>query len=322
MEKSEEHSTELNEAFDSLSSATDEVRKYFLGKQEVVDRILAAIICSGHVLLEDNPGVGKTFLAKLFARILGLTYKRIQFTPDLLPSDIIGTKIWRQDKATFETVQGPIFANLILADEINRAPPKTQAALLEAMEEKQVTIEGETYKLPEPFVVLATQNPIEFEGTYPLPEAQLDRFMIRTSIGYPDNEKDLLKRRVVWKSDDPSSKARKLLDGESLITMQKLVEDTISVSDDMIGYITSFNGIREDERVSAGPSPRGIISLLRMSRAMAVIEKRDFVVPDDTKSIVKQVLSHRIVLKPEISLEDIKQEVIVAEFLEKLPVPK
>jgi MoxR-like ATPase len=321
MEKQSESGTELSKAISTMQSATVEIRKYFLGKTEVVDKILAAIASSGHVLLEDNPGVGKTFLAKLFARVLGLTYRRIQFTPDLLPSDITGTKVWRQESGTFETIKGPIFSNLILADEINRAPPKTQAALLEAMEEKQVTIEGETYKLPLPFIVVATQNPIEFEGTYPLPEAQMDRFMIRLSIGYPENEGDLLKRRIGWKSDDPSSSAASVMDAETLLNIQHIVESSITVSDQIVSYITAFNAIRNDNRIAAGPSPRGLISLLRMSRARAVIEKRDFVTPDDVKAIARQTLAHRLVLKPEISLEDIDTESIVGEYVDKLVVP-
>ncbi|EQD59608.1 methanol dehydrogenase regulatory protein [mine drainage metagenome] len=321
MEKQGESGTELSQAIGTMQKATEEIRKYFLGKTEVVDKILAAIASSGHVLLEDNPGVGKTFLAKLFTRVLGLTYRRIQFTPDLLPSDITGTKVWRQESRTFETIKGPIFSNLILADEINRAPPKTQAALLEAMEEKQVTIEGETYKLPLPFIVIATQNPIEFEGTYPLPEAQMDRFMIRLSIGYPENEIDLLKRRIGWKSDDPSASASQVLDAEALLRIQRLAESSITVSDQIISYIAGFNTIRKDDRVAAGPSPRGLISLLRISRARAIIENRDFVTPDDVKGIVRQTLSHRLVLKPEISLEDIDTEAIVGEYADKLTVP-
>ncbi len=321
MEKQGESGTELTKAISTMQSASEEIRKYFLGKTEVVDKILAAIASSGHVLLEDNPGVGKTFLAKLFARVLGLSYRRIQFTPDLLPSDITGTKVWRQESGTFETIKGPIFSNLILADEINRAPPKTQAALLEAMEEKQVTIEGETYKLPLPFIVIATQNPIEFEGTYPLPEAQMDRFMIRLSIGYPENEVDLLKRRIGWKSDDPSSSVAHVMEAETLLNIQHIMETSITVSDQIVSYITAFNAIRKDSRIAAGPSPRGLISLMRMSRAKAVIEKRDFVTPDEVKAIVRQTLSHRLVLKPEISLEDIDTESIVGEYADKLVVP-
>lgn len=312
----------VDDAVSLMNEAFEEITKYFVGKREVVEKILSAVISSGHILLEDNPGVGKTFLAKLFARTLGLTYRRIQFTPDLLPSDIIGTKIWRQETSSFETVKGPIFSNLILADEINRAPPKTQAALLEAMEEKQVTIEGETFQLPLPFVVMATQNPIEFEGTYPLPEAQLDRFMLRLSIGYPDDEADLLKRRVSWQADDPSSRASVVMDSKSILAIQNLVESAITVSDELMTYIASLKEIRTDQRIAAGPSPRGLISVLRVSRATALIAKRDFVTPDDVKSMASATLAHRIVLKPEISLEDIDTGALISEHLEKLEVPK
>lgn len=322
METRNKSSMNVEDAVSLMNEAFEEITKYFVGKREVVEKILSAVISSGHILLEDNPGVGKTFLAKLFARALGLSYRRIQFTPDLLPSDIIGTKIWRQETSTFETVKGPIFSNLILADEINRAPPKTQAALLEAMEEKQVTIEGETFQLPLPFIVIATQNPIEFEGTYPLPEAQLDRFMLRLSIGYPENEVDLLKRRVGWRADDPSPRVSVIMDSKKILSIQELVESGITVSDELIRYIASLNVIRQDNRIIAGPSPRGLISVLRAGRATALIAKRDFVTPDDVKTMAVPTLAHRIVLKPEISLEDIDIEAIISEHLEKLEVPK
>lgn len=322
METGNKSSLKIDDAVGLLNEAFEEISKYFVGKREVVEKILSAVISSGHILLEDNPGVGKTFLAKLFARTLGLSYRRIQFTPDLLPSDIIGTKIWRQETSTFETVKGPIFSNLILADEINRAPPKTQAALLEAMEEKQVTIEGETFQLPLPFIVMATQNPIEFEGTYPLPEAQLDRFMLRLSIGYPEDEADLLKRRISWRADDPSSRASVVMDSKKILSIQQLVESGITVSDELIRYIASLNVIRTDNRIVAGPSPRGLISVLRAGRATALIAKRDFVTPDDVKTMAVPTLAHRIVLKPEISLEDINIEAIISEHLDKLEVPK
>ncbi len=322
MEKREKNSLNIDKAVELMNAALEEITKYFVGDKEVVNKILSAVISSGHILLEDNPGVGKTFLAKLFARTLGLSYRRIQFTPDLLPSDIIGTKIWRQESSSFETVKGPIFSNLILADEINRAPPKTQAALLEAMEEKQVTIEGETFQLPLPFIVMATQNPIEFEGTYPLPEAQLDRFMVRLSIGYPQDETDLLKRRISWQADDPSSRATTIMNSESIVSIQDLVESSISVSEELIRYISSLKGIRSDERIAAGPSPRGLISVLRVSRAYALISKRDFITPDDVKTMASSTLAHRIVLKPEISLEDIDSSVLISDYLSKLEVPK
>lgn len=318
MNKKEEKTTDEN----VLNDVIDEIAKYFLGDREVLEKILSAIVSSGHVLLQDFPGTGKTFLAKLLSHVLGITYRRVQFTPDLLPSDIIGTKIWKQQTSTFEVEKGPIFANLILADEINRAPPKTQAALLEAMEEKQVTIEGETIQLPRPFIVIATQNPVEFEGTYPLPEAQLDRFMLETSIGYPENEKDLLRRRMSWKNDDPSALAEVKLTPDEIIDLQNKVETDVAVSDEVLEYITSFRESRKDDRLIAGPSPRGLISLFRVSRGYAYVKGRDYVIPDDVKAVVMDTLSHRVVLKPELTMEDFDNRSVIQEYVDKLPVKK
>jgi MoxR-like ATPase len=305
-----------------INDTIDEISKYYVGDRAVLSKIIAAIAAGGHVLLEDYPGIGKTFVAKLIARVLGLTYKRIQFTPDLLPSDIAGTKIWRPAKGEFELMKGPIFANLILADEINRAPPKTQSALLEAMEESQVTIEGETIKLPEPFVVVATQNPIEFEGTYPLPEAQLDRFIARLSLGYPEQELELLKRRVAWRSDDPTDQAMQILDSRKILEVRAHLESSVKAREEILQYIIAFSAIRKDPRVLAGPSPRGLISLFRMSRAIALLSERDFIIPDDVKDIAVDVLSHRIVIKPEFALEDLNIASIVREYVAKIEVPK
>lgn len=312
----------LNDAITLLNETVDEIAKYYVGDKAVLTKILSAIIAGGHVLLEDYPGIGKTFVAKLISGVLGLSYKRLQFTPDLLPSDITGTKVWRATKGDFELMQGPIFANLILADEINRAPPKTQAALLEAMEEAQVTIEGETVRLPPPFIVIATQNPIEFEGTYPLPEAQLDRFMVRLSLGYPAQEVELLRRRLEWQTDDPSGQATQILEGEKLIRIRALLESSVKVSPEVIQYISEFAQVRKDPRVMAGPSPRGLLSLMRMSRAVAMMEQRDFVIPDDVKYVAADTLSHRIVLKPEFTLEELNVSTIVNEYISKIPVPK
>ena len=305
-----------------VKAVLDEVMRFFVGDEGVVRKILAAILVGGHVLIEDVPGTGKTLLSKILAKVLGLRYSRIQFTPDLLPSDILGTKVWRQDKGSFELVLGPIFANFVLADEINRAPPKVQSALLEAMQEGQVTIEGETIKLPRPFIVIATQNPIELEGTYPLPEAQLDRFMIRIRLGYPRDEIELLRRRVSWRSDDPTVQVRTVLSGDELLMIRDFVESNVVVSEDVMRYITSFGAIRRDPRVLAGPSPRGLIALMSMARAMAVLDGRDYVIPDDVKNVAIEVLGHRVVLKPEVSLEGVTGEDVVREYLGKLPVPK
>ena len=322
MQKNNESNEAIHKADEQLERMMDEIQKYYVGDREIISKIVSSVLASGHVLLEDNPGIGKTFVAKLISRILGISYKRIQFTPDLLPSDILGTKVYRPAKGEFELVKGPIFCNLLLADEINRAPPKTQSALLEAMEEKQVTIEGETIPLPKPFIVIATQNPIEFEGTYPLPEAQMDRFMMRLSFGYPADDSQILKRRISWTNDDPSSRAEEIFSPESLIEIQNLVEKLISVDDKVISYISSFGEIRNDPRVLAGPSPRGLISLLRISRAMALMDGRDFVIPDDVKLLAKECLSHRIVLKPDQVMEDIPASRIIEDFMKREPVPK
>ncbi len=299
----------------------DEVSKYFVGNRNVLKKIVASILGSGHVLLQDNPGIGKTFVAKLMASVLGIEFRRIQFTPDLLPSDITGTKVWRVATGEFELIKGPIFCNLLLADEINRAPPKTQAALLESMEESQVTIEGETMKLSKPFIVLATQNPIEFEGTYPLPEAQMDRFMIRLSFGYPDDDLEILRRRRTWGTNDPSGRAGKILDPQSIILLQKMSEE-VQISDDVTKYISEFRRIRNDPRVMAGPSPRGIISLMRLAQSMALIEGRNFVIPDDVKNIAVECLGHRIVIKPEQVMDEVDPDTIVKEYMDRIEVPK
>lgn len=309
-------------AISLVDETIDEVMKFYVGSRTTISKIVAAIISGGHVLMEDYPGLGKTFVAKLLANVLGISYKRIQFTPDLLPSDIVGTKVWRPVKAEFELMRGPIFANLILADEINRAPPKTQAALLEAMEEGQVTIEGETVPLPCPFIVIATQNPIEFEGTYPLPEAQLDRFMIRMSLGYPENEIELLRRRVSWRKDDPTDSAERVMTADMLSQTRALLESSVNISEEILQYIEQFAACRKDQRVLAGPSPRGLLSLMRLSRAIAMLEQRDFVIPDDVKSIVRETLAHRLVLKQEFSLEQIDPSGILGEYVAKIPVPK
>ncbi len=309
------------EYLDDINSVIDGISKYYVGSRKSVEIILATILSSGHVLIEDFPGIGKTFLAKLFSTALGLRFSRIQFTPDLLPGDITGTKIYKQASGSFEISKGPIFANIILADEINRAPPKTQSALLEAMEESQVTIEGETIHLQKPFVVIATQNPIEFQGTYPLPEAELDRFMVRISLGYPD-DRTLLERRISWENDDPSSSIGSAMSADKINQIKEYLETRITVSKEILDYISSFSKLRNDERVIAGPSPRGLISTLRLSRAIALLRGRDFVTPDDVKEVAPYVLPHRIVVKPDVLYEERSGQSIVREYLGKLEVPK
>ena len=310
------------EVVSEVNAIINEVSKFIVAEREFLEKVVSALLAGGHVLLEDVPGTGKTLTAKLLAKALGVSFKRIQFTPDLLPSDILGTKVWRPGKGEFEFVLGPIFCNLVLADEINRAPPKTQSALLEAMEEGQVTIEGETFKLPQPFFVIATQNPIEFEGVFPLPEAQLDRFMMKLSLGYAKDEKVILRRRLEWKTDDPSMYVRTVTSGENLLKIREYIEKNVKVSDEVIEYISRFTEIRRDSRLLAGPSPRGLVSLLRVSRAIAVLDGRDYVIPDDVKKVAVDVLGHRLVVKPEYQIDGVRGEDIVRDYLRKIPVPK
>ncbi|AJC71297.1 MAG: MoxR family ATPase [Thermococcus sp.] len=315
------------EEYSKLSETiVKEISKVYIGNEEVVKKTLAAALVNGNVLFEDHPGLGKTLLAKAFGRALGLEYKRVQFTPDLLPSDIIGTKVWRQNVGRFELVKGPIFTHVLLADEINRAPPKTQSALLEAMEERQVTIEGETLHLESPFFVIATQNPIEYEGTYPLPEAQLDRFALRMSVGYPktlDDEIAILEARLRWAKDDPTVDMEPVINRDIFLSMQRYVENEVFIHREILRYIAEIvRTARADERVEAGPSPRGALTLLKISKANAMLEGRDFVVPDDVKEYAVEALAHRMVLKPEYSFEDVTTETIVREVLEKVEVPK
>jgi MoxR-like ATPase len=304
----------------------DSVAGVFVGNRLLLSKVLAAGLANGHILFEDYPGLGKTLLIKLFAITTGCAYSRIQFTPDLLPSDILGTKIWHQKESTFEFMKGPIFANILLADEINRTPPKTQSALLEAMEERNVTIEGNQYTLPSPFFVLATQNPIEQEGTYPLPEAQMDRFMLRMSMGYVDTleeEVSILKRRLQWKKDDPSLDTKPVITEADFMMLQKQVENDIYIDPCILEYIGKIVRLtREHPKVEIGSSPRGGLALVKVSRAMALINGRDFVTPDDVKMFVIDALAHRIILEIEEIVEGTDTKTILDEVVEQVPVPK
>jgi len=301
--------------------------KVYVGKRMVLRKLLAASLANGHVLFEDYPGLGKTLLAKLFSRITGCGWSRVQFTPDLMPADILGTRVWRQQQSQFVLERGPIFTNVLLADEINRAPPKTQAGLLEAMEERQVTIEGETHKLAEPFFVIATQNPIEMEGTYPLPEAQMDRFLIKMSMGYVETlaqESLIMKRRIFWKQDDPTGFIQPVTNEATFKALQKFIEEQIYVDDKIIDYISQI--IRETRRhpvVEVGASPRGGLAILKVARAHAAITGRSFVTPDDVKMFVHDALGHRIIMKMEYVLEgSFSVEAVLNEILEQTEVPK
>jgi MoxR-like ATPase len=301
--------------------------KVYVGKRMVLRKLLAASLANGHVLFEDYPGLGKTLLAKLFARIVGCGWSRVQFTPDLMPADILGTRVWRQQQSQFVLERGPIFTNVLLADEINRAPPKTQAGLLEAMEERQVTIEGETHKLAEPFFVIATQNPIEMEGTYPLPEAQMDRFLLKMSMGYVETlaqESLIMKRRIFWKQDDPSNLIQPVTNEATFKALQKFIEEQIYVDDKIIDYISQI--VRETRRhpvVEVGASPRGGLAILKVARAHAAITGRSFVTPDDVKMFVHDALGHRIIMKMEYVLEgSFSVDAVLNEILEQTEVPK
>lgn len=298
-----------------------EVERAVVGKRPLLEMVMASVLAGGHVLLEDYPGLGKTLAARSFAAVLGLEFKRIQFTPDLLPADITGGYIFNRTKNKFELRKGPIFANIILADEINRASPKTQSALLEAMQEGQVTLEGETLRLPEPFLVLATQNPIEYEGTFPLPEAQLDRFMLKVTVGYPtvEEEREILQRRRERKCDEVA--LRKVTNAKQILEMRAVVEE-VHVDRDLENYITMLvHATREDRRVAVGSSPRASLAFLKMARAHAALEGRDFVLPDDVKRFAVPVLTHRLILQPEYWMSSQVNGEVIADVLRKTPVP-
>ena len=303
----------------------DRVSEVFVGSRPLLRKLLAAALANDHVLFEDYPGLGKTLLAKVFTRAIGSETRRVQFTPDVLPADILGTRVWRQNTGEFQLVKGPIFTNVLLADEINRAPPKTQAALLEAMEERQVTIDGETLPLSPPFLVIATQNPIEQEGTYPLPEAQLDRFLFRLATGYPanqDQESEILLRRLEWRKDDPSEEMEAAVDMAGFRELQRSVELDVYVDQVIVDYITQLVRLtREDPRVAVGASPRGGLGLLKVARSMALIQGRDFVIPDDVKSVTTDVLGHRVILNIEDILEGVQPQQVVQDVVDQIPVP-
>ncbi|NPA75198.1 MAG: MoxR family ATPase [Euryarchaeota archaeon] len=305
-----------------VNEILDEIEKVVVGKRNVLKEVMYAILSNGHILFEDNPGLAKTLIARSFAEVIGFEFKRVQFTPDLLPSDITGTFIYDRRSTEFRFIKGPIFTNLLLADEINRAPPKTQAALLEAMQEKQVTVEGETYHLEEPFLVIATQNPIEYEGTYPLPEAQLDRFLVKLSVGYPtyEDEKEILRRRMEWKQD--SITLNQVATREDILEMRSEVEE-IYIEDDILDYVLRIvRATREHMQVEVGASPRGSIALMKLSRARAYVEGRDYVLPDDIKAVARIALVHRIILKPEPWIRGVRAKDVIEDVLKKLPVPK
>jgi MoxR-like ATPase len=299
----------------------DEVERAVVGKREMLELLLLAILSDGHVLIEDLPGLAKTLTARSFARVTGLSFQRIQFTPDLMPSDVTGASIYNQKTAEFAFREGPVFANLLLGDEINRAPAKTQSALLEAMQERQVTTEGTTRQLPRPFLVIATQNPIEYEGTYPLPEAQLDRFLIRLRLGYPsaDDEVAILRARIERAEDEV--RLGPVVDAATLSRMQAGVEQ-VHVAESITRYVVALvEATRSSTRLQVGASPRGSLALLKLSRARAAMDGRDYVVPDDVKSAAVPALAHRLVLRPELWVQRIRAEAVIEECLASVPAP-
>jgi MoxR-like ATPase len=298
-----------------------ELERAVVGKREALELVLLGVLADGHVLIEDFPGLAKTLIARSFAQVTSMRFTRVQFTPDLMPGDVTGSSIFDQRTSDFEFRPGPIFTNLLLADEINRAPPKTQAALLEAMQEHQVTIEGTTHRLERPFLVLATQNPIEYEGTYPLPEAQLDRFLLRLRVGYParDDEWTILERRLERGADEVELSP--VVDRATLLQMQGAVED-VHVSDSLGRYIIDLvAATRASNRLQVGASPRGALALLKLARCRAALQGRDFATPDDVKSVAVPALGHRLTLKPELWVQRISGDDVIRETLEQVPTP-
>ena len=296
------------------------VEQVIIGKRDVVELTLVALLCQGHVLIEDVPGVGKTTLAKTFARSLGCTFKRIQFTPDLLPTDITGNSVYNQRSTEFEFRAGPVFAQMVLADEINRATPKTQSALLECMEERQVTVDGTPMRMPEPFLVLATQNPIEYEGTFVLPEAQLDRFLIRIKLGYPEPHQEM-EILDMQQTAHPLESLRQVIEAQELIWMEREVRN-VYVDPVLREYIVRLVGAtRSHADVYLGASPRGSLALFKTSQALAAIQGRDYVTPDDIKVMAPHTLAHRIIINPASRMKDFAGEMVVAEALSSVSVP-
>jgi MoxR-like ATPase len=313
--------TSLDESRDRAARILDEVEKAIVGKRSVLELVLIGMLGRGHVLLEDFPGLAKTLMARSFAQVIGMDFNRIQFTPDLLPADITGSSVYDQRDGRFEFRRGPVFTNLLLGDEINRAPPKTQAALLEAMQEGQVSAEEVTYVLDQPFVVIATENPIEYEGTYPLPEAQLDRFILRASVGYPNRaqEWEILRRRIERQEEDVHLSP--VIDSKELIAMQDSVEE-VHVSESLGYYIVDLvSATRDHPDVQVGASPRGALALMKTSRGHALLQGRDFATPEDVKAVAVPALAHRLTLRPEMWVRRVGGREIVASILDRVPTP-
>ena len=311
----------LTEVTRDAARVLDEIERSVIGKREVLRLLLMAVLCDGHVLIEDFPGLAKTLIARSLAAVSEMDFSRIQFTPDLMPSDITGSSIYDQRSGDFVFRPGPVFTNLLLADEINRAPAKTQAALLEAMQERQVTVEGTTHKLSRPFLVIATQNPIEYEGTYPLPEAQLDRFLVRLSVGYPsrDDQQSILEQRSERDADEVQ--LTPVIDRATLLRMQAGLED-VYVSRSISYYIVDLvEATRANGSVQVGSSPRGALALFKLSRARAALQGRDYVTPDDVKTVAVPALAHRLTLRPELWVRRVRADDVIVECLNSVPTP-
>jgi len=297
-----------------------EVHRVIVGKEDIIEFILIAIFAQGHVLMEGVPGIAKTKMANTIAKVLNLEFKRVQFTPDLLPADITGTMVYNMATKEFELKKGPVFTNILLADEINRASPKTQSALLECMQEKQVTIGNKTYKLPFPFIVLATQNPLEMEGVYPLPEAQIDRFLFKLNVTYPTKEEEifLIKERTY-----EIENLRKILSAEDILKLSQMAKNEIKISDELIEYIVNIIfATRNHHQVYLGASPRATIALMETSKILALFENRNYVIPDDIKKLSFPILRHRLILTSEAEMGGIKPDKIISDILQSVPVPK
>lgn len=303
-----------------LQSIINNVEKVIVGKRDVVEKVLVCLVSGGHLLIEDTPGTGKTLMVQAIAKSINCSFKRIQFTPDLLPSDITGISVYNQKLGEFEFKQGPVMSNMVLGDEINRTSPKTQSSLLEVMSENQVTCDGVTYKMKSPFMVFATQNPVEYEGTFPLPEAQLDRFMMKINMGYPSEEDELLMMHI-YKNDNPLSSIQPVADPEDIEDIKARVKE-IYVDEKLERYILGIiRKTREREEFLLGASPRATLGLYRASQSRAFMSGREYVTPDDVKAIVKSVICHRVILKPEWRLKGVDSEMVIEEIIKAMPIP-
>jgi MoxR-like ATPase len=312
----------IEEASRTCQKIVNQVKKVIVGKDPVLEKVMLAVLANSHILFEDYPGLAKTLLARSFAMSMGCNFSRIQFTPDLLPADITGTYIYNVRSNEFELRKGPVFTNILLSDEINRAPPKTQAALLEAMQERQTTLDGKTHALEDPFIVMATQNPIEYEGVYPLPEAQLDRFLLKLGLGYPSRaeEVEIMRRRMQRGQEETVLEA--VTDAPTVIELQKTVEK-IHVDDDILGYISDLvQTTRTQRQVEIGASPRGSLALFKLGRARAVYHGRDYVIPDDVKEVAAPALMHRLIMKTESWVKGTNPNQVIQDVLKTIPVPK